>query len=149
MELLLFIYMFLFTSALHSSSSAFPPQSERRQKAGGTSAGQPSESGYLPANHISPVRVRRQLWLDDWERAERRRDDISRYPRGLAQKQVRPKQSIMWQYYNFLTFNLQDAAWIHKKTHKYLCCSLCLCTYNKLWINSSWILSSENVLWKI
>ncbi|XP_036963283.1 uncharacterized protein CFAP97D2 [Acanthopagrus latus] len=30
---------------------------------------------------------RRQLWLDDWERAERRRDDISRYPRGLAQKQ--------------------------------------------------------------
>ncbi|KAE8295918.1 hypothetical protein D5F01_LYC04664 [Larimichthys crocea] len=26
---------------------------------------------------------RRQLWLDDWERAERRRDDISRYPRGL------------------------------------------------------------------
>uniref|UniRef100_UPI0037E79C99 sperm axonemal maintenance protein CFAP97D1 n=1 Tax=Semicossyphus pulcher TaxID=241346 RepID=UPI0037E79C99 len=30
---------------------------------------------------------RRQLWLDDWERAERRRDDISRYPRGLAEKQ--------------------------------------------------------------
>lgn len=57
MELLLFIYMFLFTSALHSSSSAFPPQSERREKAGGASAGQPSESGYLPANHVSPVRV--------------------------------------------------------------------------------------------
>lgn len=31
---------------------------------------------------------RRQLWLDDWERAERRRDDISRYSRGLADKQV-------------------------------------------------------------
>ncbi|GAA6229545.1 uncharacterized protein CFAP97D2-like, partial [Lates japonicus] len=30
---------------------------------------------------------RRQLWLDDWQRAERRRDDISRYPRGLAEKQ--------------------------------------------------------------
>ncbi|XP_051236865.1 uncharacterized protein si:ch211-284k5.2 [Dicentrarchus labrax] len=30
---------------------------------------------------------RRQLWLDDWEKAERRRDDISRYPRGLAEKQ--------------------------------------------------------------
>ncbi|XP_074533545.1 sperm axonemal maintenance protein CFAP97D1 [Halichoeres trimaculatus] len=30
---------------------------------------------------------RRQLWLDDWERTERRRDDISRYPPGLAQKQ--------------------------------------------------------------
>ncbi|TKS72900.1 Proteoglycan 4 [Collichthys lucidus] len=30
---------------------------------------------------------RRQLWLDDWERAERRRDDISRYPRGLVEKQ--------------------------------------------------------------
>uniref|UniRef100_A0A3B4VFS7 Si:ch211-284k5.2 n=1 Tax=Seriola dumerili TaxID=41447 RepID=A0A3B4VFS7_SERDU len=25
---------------------------------------------------------RRQLWLDDWERAERRRDNISQYPRG-------------------------------------------------------------------
>ncbi|XP_037622362.1 uncharacterized protein CFAP97D1 [Sebastes umbrosus] len=30
---------------------------------------------------------RRQLWLDDWERAERRRDGISRYPPGLAEKQ--------------------------------------------------------------
>ncbi|KAK2842849.1 hypothetical protein Q5P01_013049 [Channa striata] len=30
---------------------------------------------------------RRQLWLDDWERAERRREDISRYPRDLAEKQ--------------------------------------------------------------
>ncbi|KAM9352411.1 sperm axonemal maintenance protein CFAP97D1 [Symphorus nematophorus] len=29
----------------------------------------------------------RQLWLDDWQRTERRLDDISRYPRGLAQKQ--------------------------------------------------------------
>ncbi|KAL3044349.1 hypothetical protein OYC64_012776 [Pagothenia borchgrevinki] len=29
---------------------------------------------------------RRPLWLDDWERAERRRDDISRYPRGLGEK---------------------------------------------------------------
>uniref|UniRef100_A0A3Q3SCK2 CFAP97 domain containing 2 n=1 Tax=Mastacembelus armatus TaxID=205130 RepID=A0A3Q3SCK2_9TELE len=31
----------------------------------------------------------RQLWLADWERAQRLRDDISRYPRGLAEKQVR------------------------------------------------------------
>uniref|UniRef100_A0A3B4X5B2 Si:ch211-284k5.2 n=1 Tax=Seriola lalandi dorsalis TaxID=1841481 RepID=A0A3B4X5B2_SERLL len=31
---------------------------------------------------------RRQLWLDDWERAERRRENISQYPRGLADKQV-------------------------------------------------------------
>ncbi|XP_049929816.1 uncharacterized protein CFAP97D2 [Epinephelus moara] len=30
---------------------------------------------------------RRQLWLDDWERAERRRNDISRYPQGLGEKQ--------------------------------------------------------------
>ncbi|KAM7415253.1 hypothetical protein PAMA_019868 [Pampus argenteus] len=30
---------------------------------------------------------RRQLWLDDWERAERRRGDISRYPPGLTDKQ--------------------------------------------------------------
>ncbi|XP_044049574.1 uncharacterized protein CFAP97D2 isoform X1 [Siniperca chuatsi] len=30
---------------------------------------------------------RRQLWLDDWERAERRRDEISRYSRGLADNQ--------------------------------------------------------------
>ncbi|XP_040894868.1 uncharacterized protein CFAP97D2 [Toxotes jaculatrix] len=29
---------------------------------------------------------RRQLWLNDWEKAERRRDDISQYPRGLADK---------------------------------------------------------------
>nr|XP_043892952.1 uncharacterized protein CFAP97D2 [Solea senegalensis] len=29
---------------------------------------------------------RRQLWLDDWERAERLRDNISQYPRGLADK---------------------------------------------------------------
>ncbi|XP_070686487.1 sperm axonemal maintenance protein CFAP97D1 [Pempheris klunzingeri] len=29
---------------------------------------------------------RRQLWLDDWERAERRRNDISRYPLGLGEK---------------------------------------------------------------
>lgn len=31
---------------------------------------------------------RRQLWLDDWERAERLRDNITRYPRGPAEKQV-------------------------------------------------------------
>ncbi len=37
---------------------------------------------------------RRQLWLDDWERAERRRDDISRYPRGLAEKQVSPNSKM-------------------------------------------------------
>ncbi|XP_070763074.1 uncharacterized protein CFAP97D2 [Enoplosus armatus] len=30
---------------------------------------------------------RRQLWLDDWERVEHRRNDISRYSRGLADKQ--------------------------------------------------------------
>ncbi|KAI3371129.1 hypothetical protein L3Q82_023528, partial [Scortum barcoo] len=36
---------------------------------------------------------RRQLWMDDWERAERRRDDISRYPRGLAEKQVSPENN--------------------------------------------------------
>ncbi|XP_068580157.1 uncharacterized protein CFAP97D2 [Cebidichthys violaceus] len=30
---------------------------------------------------------RRQLWLDDWERTERRQDDISQHPRGLAEKQ--------------------------------------------------------------
>ncbi|XP_065812870.1 uncharacterized protein CFAP97D2 [Labrus bergylta] len=30
---------------------------------------------------------RRQMWLDDWERVEHRRDEISRYPRGLAEKQ--------------------------------------------------------------
>ncbi|XP_038561953.1 uncharacterized protein si:ch211-284k5.2 [Micropterus salmoides] len=35
---------------------------------------------------------RRQLWLDDWERAERRRDDISRYSRGLADKQKSHKK---------------------------------------------------------
>ncbi|XP_029379745.1 uncharacterized protein CFAP97D2 [Echeneis naucrates] len=29
---------------------------------------------------------RRQLWLGDWERAERWRDNISQYPRGLADK---------------------------------------------------------------
>ncbi|KAJ7998354.1 hypothetical protein DPEC_G00221830 [Dallia pectoralis] len=30
---------------------------------------------------------RRQLWLDDWEKAEHRRDDIARYPRGAVNKQ--------------------------------------------------------------
>ncbi|XP_021421323.2 uncharacterized protein CFAP97D1 [Oncorhynchus mykiss] len=30
---------------------------------------------------------RRQLWLDDWERVVRRRDDIARYPRAVANKQ--------------------------------------------------------------
>ncbi|XP_068458354.1 uncharacterized protein CFAP97D2 isoform X2 [Clinocottus analis] len=29
---------------------------------------------------------RRQLWWEDWERAERRRDDISRFPGGLAER---------------------------------------------------------------
>ncbi|XP_071344164.1 uncharacterized protein CFAP97D2 [Trachinotus anak] len=37
---------------------------------------------------------RRQLWLDDWERAERRRDNISQYPRGLADKQVSPHREV-------------------------------------------------------
>ncbi|KAF0040773.1 hypothetical protein F2P81_006671 [Scophthalmus maximus] len=36
---------------------------------------------------------RHQLWLDDWERAERRRDDISQYPRGLVDKQLPVKTS--------------------------------------------------------
>ncbi|KAM6973366.1 sperm axonemal maintenance protein CFAP97D1 [Aplochiton taeniatus] len=31
---------------------------------------------------------RRQLWLDDWEKVEQRRDDIARYPRGLTNKQT-------------------------------------------------------------
>lgn len=31
---------------------------------------------------------RRQLWLDDWERAERLRDNITRYPRGPVEKQA-------------------------------------------------------------
>ncbi|KAM3870222.1 uncharacterized protein CFAP97D2 [Diretmus argenteus] len=35
---------------------------------------------------------RRQLWLDDWERVQRRRDDIARYPRGLANKQRSEKK---------------------------------------------------------
>ncbi|XP_029908683.1 uncharacterized protein CFAP97D2 [Myripristis murdjan] len=30
---------------------------------------------------------RHQLWLDDWERTERRRNDIARFPRGLPRKQ--------------------------------------------------------------
>ncbi|XP_070829064.1 uncharacterized protein CFAP97D2 [Chaetodon trifascialis] len=30
---------------------------------------------------------RRQLWLDDWEKAKRRREDISRYPQGLTERQ--------------------------------------------------------------
>ncbi|XP_072529499.1 sperm axonemal maintenance protein CFAP97D1 [Salminus brasiliensis] len=30
---------------------------------------------------------RRGLWEDDWEKVERRRDDIARYPRGVANKQ--------------------------------------------------------------
>uniref|UniRef100_A0A3Q1I8V4 Uncharacterized protein n=1 Tax=Anabas testudineus TaxID=64144 RepID=A0A3Q1I8V4_ANATE len=39
---------------------------------------------------------RRPLWLDDWERAERVRDGISKYPRGLAQKQVNPQTEICY-----------------------------------------------------
>ncbi|XP_008286040.1 uncharacterized protein C17orf105 homolog [Stegastes partitus] len=35
-----------------------------------------------------PSEYRRQVWLDDWERTERRLDDISRYPKGLADKQA-------------------------------------------------------------
>ncbi|TWW75460.1 hypothetical protein D4764_13G0001220 [Takifugu flavidus] len=31
---------------------------------------------------------RRQLWLDDWERAERLRDNITRYPRGPVEKKA-------------------------------------------------------------
>lgn len=31
---------------------------------------------------------RRQLWLDEWERAERRRRNVSRYPRWPADQQV-------------------------------------------------------------
>lgn len=31
----------------------------------------------------------RQLWLEDWKRAERLRHSIMRYPRGPAEKQVR------------------------------------------------------------
>ncbi|XP_037306761.1 sperm axonemal maintenance protein CFAP97D1 [Pungitius pungitius] len=34
---------------------------------------------------------RRQLWSDEWERTERRRDDISQHPRGLAGKQRKVK----------------------------------------------------------
>ncbi|XP_067091253.1 uncharacterized protein CFAP97D2 [Osmerus mordax] len=30
---------------------------------------------------------RRQLWLDDWKREERRREDIARYPRGVQHQQ--------------------------------------------------------------
>ncbi|XP_039893634.1 uncharacterized protein si:ch211-284k5.2 [Simochromis diagramma] len=36
---------------------------------------------------------RRQLWLDDWERTERRLDNISRYPRRPADKQ-RPSRKV-------------------------------------------------------
>ncbi|XP_054476502.1 uncharacterized protein CFAP97D2 [Anoplopoma fimbria] len=32
---------------------------------------------------------RRQLWLDDWETTEHRRDDISRFPRGQKQRSSR------------------------------------------------------------
>ncbi|XP_022065236.1 uncharacterized protein si:ch211-284k5.2 [Acanthochromis polyacanthus] len=35
-----------------------------------------------------PSEYRRQLWLDDWEKMQRRLDDISRYPKGLANKQT-------------------------------------------------------------
>lgn len=31
---------------------------------------------------------RRRLWLDDWERTERLRDNIMRYPRGPVEKQA-------------------------------------------------------------
>ncbi|KAL1248063.1 hypothetical protein QQF64_023439 [Cirrhinus molitorella] len=32
---------------------------------------------------------RRELWEDEWEKVERRRSDIARYPRGVTNKQVR------------------------------------------------------------
>uniref|UniRef100_A0A672YKI5 Si:ch211-284k5.2 n=1 Tax=Sphaeramia orbicularis TaxID=375764 RepID=A0A672YKI5_9TELE len=35
---------------------------------------------------------RHQLWLDDWERAARRRDDISRYPPRVNSNQVSPEK---------------------------------------------------------
>lgn len=31
---------------------------------------------------------RRQLWLGDWEKAERLRDNITHYPRGPVDKQA-------------------------------------------------------------
>ncbi|XP_066523104.1 sperm axonemal maintenance protein CFAP97D1 [Hoplias malabaricus] len=34
---------------------------------------------------------RRELWEEDWERVERRRDDIAQYPRGVANKQSSKK----------------------------------------------------------
>ncbi|XP_053282292.1 uncharacterized protein CFAP97D2 [Pleuronectes platessa] len=34
---------------------------------------------------------RRQLWLDDWERAACRQQNISQFPRGLTEKQVEEK----------------------------------------------------------
>uniref|UniRef100_A0A3Q0SI19 Si:ch211-284k5.2 n=1 Tax=Amphilophus citrinellus TaxID=61819 RepID=A0A3Q0SI19_AMPCI len=37
---------------------------------------------------------RRQLWSDDWQRTERRLDNISRYPRQPADKQVSPQGEI-------------------------------------------------------
>ncbi|KAL6474480.1 hypothetical protein MHYP_G00180410 [Metynnis hypsauchen] len=36
---------------------------------------------------------RREVWEEDWEKTERRRDDIARYPRGVADKQ-RSKKSV-------------------------------------------------------
>ncbi|XP_053175415.1 LOW QUALITY PROTEIN: uncharacterized protein CFAP97D2 [Scomber japonicus] len=37
---------------------------------------------------------RRQLWLDDWERTQCRRDDISRYPQGFGDKQVQRRRCV-------------------------------------------------------
>ncbi|XP_051548612.1 uncharacterized protein si:ch211-284k5.2 [Myxocyprinus asiaticus] len=34
---------------------------------------------------------RRELWEEDWEKVERRRDDIARYPRGVTNKQKSKK----------------------------------------------------------
>ncbi|KAJ8344405.1 hypothetical protein SKAU_G00317340 [Synaphobranchus kaupii] len=34
---------------------------------------------------------RRQVWEEEWERVERRRDDIGRYPRGVANQVTRKK----------------------------------------------------------
>ncbi|XP_056307321.1 uncharacterized protein si:ch211-284k5.2 isoform X2 [Danio aesculapii] len=34
---------------------------------------------------------RRERWEDDWEKVERRRDDIARFPRGLTNKQKAEK----------------------------------------------------------
>lgn len=39
---------------------------------------------------------RRQLWSADWERAERLRDNITRFPRGPLEKQASSQQGTQW-----------------------------------------------------